>query len=185
MNITSMAFSLTPPSSYRTKFATKFKNFNSNSDLISINLDDFNTTLTGIYIAKSKKSFKKAQKSDNAFIYDFKKGKLYFNENGSAKKYGDGGLIASFRKKTRLKDKNFTFNGGFKSDPTAQYSITADKTSVNEGDRVNFTITTQNVPKGTKIFISDIYENSTNFLDDYSKNYETAVNSDGERKSLF
>ena len=66
-------FILTPPSSYRTKFATKFKNFNSNSDLISINLDDFNTTLTGIYIAKSKKSFKKAQKSDNAFIYDFKR----------------------------------------------------------------------------------------------------------------
>ena len=56
---------------------------------------------------------------------------------------------------------------------------------MNEGDRVNFTITTQNVPKGTKIFISDMYENSTNFLDDYSKNYETAVNSDGEEKVYF
>ena len=107
-----MAFVLSPPPSYRSRFATKFKNFNANSDLISINLDEFNTTLTGIYVAKSKKKFKKASKSDNAFIYDLKKGDLYFNENGEAKGYGSGGLVARFGKKTRLNYKNFIFNGG-------------------------------------------------------------------------
>ena len=183
---------LLPPSSYSKRFATKFKKFNANSDVISINLDDFNTTLTGIYFANSKKEFKKAQKSDSAFIYYPQKGWLYFNENGGAKKYGDGGLVARFAKKTRLNDKNFDFNGGFNSTPTpdptkvkAQYSITADKTSVKEGDRVKWTINTQNVPKGTRIFFSDEYENSTNYADYYSKMDGTAINSDGEEKFYF
>ena len=121
-------FVLSPPSSYSRRFSTKFKTFNVNSDTISINLDDFNTKLTGIYFAKSKKEFKKAQKSDSAFVYDMKKGKLYFNENGRAKKYGDGGLIARFAKKTRLNHDNFIFNSGFNStsipDPTPTSSAT-------------------------------------------------------------
>ena len=143
-----------------------FKNFNAKSDVISIDLSDFNTTLTGIYIARSKKEFKKAQKSDSAFIYNWKNGRLFFNENGSAKKYGDGGLIARFAKKTRLNEENIIFNFGIPSTstpdptPTPSYSITADKISVDEGDRVNWTITTKNVRKGTRIFVSDVFERS-------------------------
>ena len=108
-------FVLSPPSSYSKRFATKFKKFDTNSDVISIGLDDFNTKLTGIYFAKSKKEFKKAQKSDSAFVYDLKKGKLYFNKNGSSKKFGDGGLIARFEKNTRLNDEKFIFNSGINS----------------------------------------------------------------------
>ena len=52
--------------------------------------------------------------------------------------------------------------------PEPSYSITADKTSVNEGDRVNWTITTQNVSEGTRIFVADIFEGDNNRFDNYS-----------------
>ena len=182
---------LSPPSSYSKRFATKFKNFNAKSDVISIDLSDFNTTLTGIYIARSKKEFKKAQKSDSAFIYNWKNGRLFFNENGSAKKYGDGGLIARFAKKTRLNEENIIFNFGIHSTstpdptPTPSYSITADKISVDEGDRVNWTITTKNVRKGTRIFVSDVFERSNNIYDNYSDMDGYALGSDGWESYYF
>ena len=47
---------------------------------------------------KNKKTVKKKlAKLDIDFLYDQKKGGLYFNENGSDKGFGDGGIIAIFK----------------------------------------------------------------------------------------
>ena len=56
-------------------------------------------------IASSKKELKQLMKSDAAVVYDEKKGKLYLNENGTAKGWGAkkvGGLIAKFKSKPEL-----------------------------------------------------------------------------------
>ena len=53
-------------------------------------------------IASSKKHLKKLMKSDADVVYDEKKGKLYLNDNGTAKGWGKkkvGGLLATFKGK--------------------------------------------------------------------------------------
>ncbi|AII43668.1 hypothetical protein KR100_09875 [Synechococcus sp. KORDI-100] len=61
-------------------------------------------------IASSKKELKQLMKSDAAVVYDEKKGKLYLNENGTAKGWGAkkvGGLIAKFKGKPELSAEQF------------------------------------------------------------------------------
>ena len=56
-------------------------------------------------IASNKKELKALMKSDADVVYDEKKGKLYLNENGTAKGWGAkkvGGLIAKFKGKPEL-----------------------------------------------------------------------------------
>ena len=56
-------------------------------------------------IASSKKDLKALMRSDVDVVYDEKKGKLYLNENGTAKGWGAkkvGGLIAKFKSKPEL-----------------------------------------------------------------------------------
>ena len=48
-----------------------------------------------VWHGKQKKAvMKRLAKQDFDFLYDQKKGGLYFNENGSNKGFGDGGIIA-------------------------------------------------------------------------------------------
>ncbi|WP_028951699.1 hypothetical protein [Synechococcus sp. CC9616] len=61
-------------------------------------------------IASSKKDLKALMRSDAAVVYDEKKGKLYLNENGTAKGWGAkkvGGLIAKFKGKPELSAEQF------------------------------------------------------------------------------
>ena len=61
-------------------------------------------------IASSKKELKQLMTSDAAVVYDEKKGKLYLNENGTAKGWGAkkvGGLIAKFKGKPELTAEDF------------------------------------------------------------------------------
>ena len=61
-------------------------------------------------IASSKKELKQLMKSDAGLVYDQKKGKLFLNENGTAKGWGKenhGGLIARFKGKPELSADNF------------------------------------------------------------------------------
>ena len=55
-----------------------------------------------------KKEAKKASKSDQEFIYDDKKGLLYFNENGDSKGWGDGGIFAKLLGAPELTQSDFT-----------------------------------------------------------------------------
>ena len=57
----------------------------------------------------SKKTLKKAAKTNNPFVYDEKKGFLYFNENGKEKGWGDGGLLAILQEKPELVASDLTF----------------------------------------------------------------------------
>ena len=61
-------------------------------------------------VASSKKELKKLMKSDADVVYDEKKGKLYLNDNGTAKGWGKkkvGGLIARFKGKPELSADHF------------------------------------------------------------------------------
>ena len=51
-------------------------------------------------IASSKKELKQLKKSDADVVYDERKGKLFLNDNGTAKGWGAkkvGGLVAKFK----------------------------------------------------------------------------------------
>ena len=61
-------------------------------------------------IASSKKELKQLMTSDAAVVYDEKKGKLFLNDNGTAKGWGAkkvGGLIAKFKSKPELSADHF------------------------------------------------------------------------------
>ena len=61
-------------------------------------------------IASSKKELKQLMTSDADVVYDEKKGRLYLNENGTAKGWGAkkvGGLIAKFKSKPELSAEQF------------------------------------------------------------------------------
>ncbi len=69
-------------------------------------------------IASSKKELKQLMKSDADVVYDERKGKLFLNDNGTAKGWGAkkvGGLVAKFKGKPELSADNFdglTAHGG-------------------------------------------------------------------------
>jgi len=61
-------------------------------------------------IASSKKELKALMKSDAEVVYDESKGKLFLNENGTAKGWGKkkvGGLLATFKGKPELSADHF------------------------------------------------------------------------------
>jgi len=75
---------------------TKITNFNPSTDTLEIDTDSFGIDSSATFAAgKNKKAVKKKlAKQDFDFLYDEKKGGLYFNENGADKGFGDGGIIA-------------------------------------------------------------------------------------------
>jgi polyhydroxybutyrate depolymerase len=73
--------------------------------------DSLNIDSSATYAAcKNKKTVtKKLAKQDFDFLYDEKKGGLYFNENGSDKDFGDGGIIAILKGAPDLTSDNLEF----------------------------------------------------------------------------
>ena len=70
-------------------------------------------------ISNSKKELKALMKSDAEVVYDQSKGKLFLNENGTAKGWGKkkvGGLLASFKGKPELSADNFEGLSAHKGD---------------------------------------------------------------------
>ena len=60
--------------------------------------------------AKTKKIIKRQfSRFDIDFLYDQKKGGLYFNENGLGKGFGNGGIIAIFKGAPDLTVDNLEF----------------------------------------------------------------------------
>ena len=78
-------------------------------DSILIDQNDFGIRKT-IYlnVVKTKREAKKAHKSIEDFVYDEKKGLLYFNENGKEKGWGDGGLFVKLLGAPELGTNDFT-----------------------------------------------------------------------------
>ena len=121
---------LLPLAKYNKKNAKKLNNFPRFSpllDKVNANLGSLNTQLTGVAFTYSKWQFKLATKSNNALIYYQPKGLLYYNENGAGKKFGRGGVIATFRKRTQLTSSNFDLTERNSAIPTNNTSVINEK----------------------------------------------------------
>ncbi len=84
------------PSKFKIKNIDKITNYDPSTDTLVIDTDDFDIDGFATFAAgKNKKTVKKKlAKQDFDFLYDQKTGGLYFNENGTDKGFGDGGIIA-------------------------------------------------------------------------------------------
>ena len=102
---------LSKPNQFNKKSADKITNFNPTTDILEIDTDSFGIDSSATFAAgKNKKTVKKKlAKQDYDFLYDEKKGGLYFNENGSDKGFGDGGIIAIIKGAPDLTSGNLEF----------------------------------------------------------------------------
>ena len=99
------------PSKFNKKSADKITNFNPSTDTLEIDTDSFGIDSSATFASgKNKKAVKKKlAKQDFDFLYDEKKGGLYFNENGADKGFGEGGIIAVLRGSPDLTSGNLEF----------------------------------------------------------------------------
>ena len=99
------------PSKFKIKNIDKITNFNPLTDKIEIDTDSFGIDSFATFaVGKNKKKVKKKlAKQDFDFLYDQKKGGLYFNENGADKGFGDGGIIAILKGAPELTSDNLEF----------------------------------------------------------------------------
>ena len=126
-----MKFSLTALQKYGKKAAKKsnhFKKFRPSKDQIIIDSAGFGEFASSrIHVAQSRKSFRKALVSSAPFVYDKKKGLLFYNENGSAKKLGQGGVVALFPRKLALTKASFKIinrsSSGSEPTPTSESTL--------------------------------------------------------------
>ena len=99
------------PNKFNKKSADNITNFNPSTDTLEIDTDSFGIDSSATFASgKNKKTVKKKlSKQDFDFLYDEKKGGLYFNENGSGKGFGDGGMIAILKGTPDLSASNLEF----------------------------------------------------------------------------
>ena len=99
------------PSRFNKKSANKITNFNPSTDTLEIEIDSFGIDSSATFASgKNKKAVKKKlAKQDFDFLYDEKKGGLYFNENGADKGLGDGGIVAILKGAPDLTSDNLEF----------------------------------------------------------------------------
>ena len=102
---------ISTPNNYKIKAIDKITNFNPSTDTLDIDADSFGIDISATFAAgKNKRAVKKKlAKQDFDFLYDQKKGGLYFNENGSDKGFGDGGIIAILKGAPDLTINNLDF----------------------------------------------------------------------------
>jgi len=88
--------SINQPTKFNKKSADKITNFNPSNDTLKIDIDSFDIDSSATFATGKNKKLvkKKLAKQDFDFLYDQNKGGLYFNENGSDKGFGEGGIIA-------------------------------------------------------------------------------------------
>ena len=99
------------PTKYKKKYIDKITNFNPSTDTLEIDTESFGIDNSATFAAgkNKKKVKKKLAKQDFDFLYDQKKGGLYYNENGSDKGFGDGGIIAILKGAPDLSETNINF----------------------------------------------------------------------------
>ena len=98
------------PKEFKKKYADKITNFNPSTDTLEIDTDSFGIDSSATFAtAKNKRKLKKLAKKDLDFLYDQKKGGLYFNENGADKGFGDGGITAILKGAPDLTAGNLEF----------------------------------------------------------------------------
>ena len=110
-NTKSQDSSIKKPSKFKKKSADNIANFNPSTDTLGIDTDSFGIDSSATFASgKNKKTVKKKlAKQDFDFLYDEKKGGLYFNENGADKGFGEGGIIAILKGAPDLTASNLEF----------------------------------------------------------------------------
>ena len=102
---------ISAPRKYKVKAIDKITNFSPSTDTLEIDTDSFGIDSSATFASgqNKKKVKKKLAKQDFDFLYDEKKGGLYFNENGADKGFGDGGIIAILKGAPELTASNLEF----------------------------------------------------------------------------
>ena len=94
-NRKSLIHQLTKPKRFRRQFVDKITNFKPNEDTLSVLRSDFDVgKRIKFATGKNKRAARALSNQELDFIYDQKKGGLYYNENGADRGFGNGGLIA-------------------------------------------------------------------------------------------
>ena len=99
------------PKKFNKKSSDKITNFNPSTDTLEIDTDSFGIDSSATFSSGKNKKIvkKKLAKQDFDFLYDEKKGGLYFNENGAEKGFGEGGIIAILKGSPELTSGNLEF----------------------------------------------------------------------------
>lgn len=100
------------PMKYNKKFAHEITGFNPKTDTQEINADSFGIDGSSpkYNAGQNKRKVKKnLATKDFDFLYNQKKGWLYFNEKGSYQGFGDGGIIAILKGAPALTMENIEF----------------------------------------------------------------------------
>ena len=122
------AYELIMPSMFNRTSSGKINNFNPSKDTLEINTDSFDIdNLASFAIAKNSRALRKLAKKNIDFLYSRKSGYLYFNENGSKKGFGDGGIFAILKGSPKLTKRNLKFIGEAIYAPKKFNRKTADK----------------------------------------------------------
>jgi polyhydroxybutyrate depolymerase len=84
---------------------------NPSVDVLEVDTDSFDVVNPANFaVAANKKMLKRRlAKQDFSFLYNQKKGELFFNENGVDKGFGDGGIIAILKGAPDLTVNNLNF----------------------------------------------------------------------------
>lgn len=104
------SFAIHMPEAFRHRLVDKITNFNPSTDTLEIDNDSFGVDSSPTFASgKNKNKVKKLAKKGVDFLYDQKKGGLYFNENGADKGFGDGGIISILKGAPDLTFQNIDF----------------------------------------------------------------------------
>ena len=98
------------PEKYKNKYIDVIVDFKPSSDILDIDVVSFDADIFSTFNSgKNGKAIKNLASQDFDFLYDEKKGGLYFNENGAEKGFGDGGIIAILEGAPELTSENIEF----------------------------------------------------------------------------
>ena len=100
-----------PPTKFNIKKIDKVTNFKPSTDSLEIDTNSFGIDNSATFAAEKNKKLvkKKLAKLDIDFLYDQRRGGLYFNENGADKGFGAGGIIAVLKGAPELTASNLSF----------------------------------------------------------------------------
>ena len=109
-NSSDNSFTLKKPSKFNRASAYSIQDFDALTDTLEVKIRSFKINDPVTFAAgKNYKAVEKLAKKDFDFLYDQKKGGLYFNENSSDKGFGDGGIIAILKGAPDLTSGNLEF----------------------------------------------------------------------------